>query len=61
MFILVGTTSSNDVLRGDGTEVKFETLHSIDQSSDAIGIERQHSSDQVIIINLQSKLSEVFE
>lgn len=29
---------------------KFETLRTIDQSSDAIGIERQHSSDHVIVI-----------
>lgn len=31
---------------------KFETLRTIDQSSDAIGIERQHSNDHVIEIYL---------
>lgn len=43
------------MMRSDGSEgkfesVKFETLRTIDQSSDAIGIERQHSNDRVIII-----------
>jgi len=43
------------MMRSDGSEVKFETvkfetLRTIDQSSDTIGIERQHSSDRVIII-----------
>lgn len=28
---------------------KFETLRTIDQSSDTIGIERQHSSDRVSV------------
>lgn len=42
-------------MRSDGSEVKFEnakfeTLRTIDQSSDGIGIERQHSSDHVLII-----------
>lgn len=54
-FILVGTSCSNDVMRNDGSEVKFEnvkfeTLRTIDQSSDTIGKERQHSNDRVIII-----------
>lgn len=40
-------------MRNDGNEVKFEstkfeTLRTIDQSSDVIGIERQHSNDRVI-------------
>jgi len=43
------------MMRNDGSErkfesAKFETLRTIDQSSDAIGIERQHSNDRVIII-----------
>lgn len=43
------------MMRSDGNEVKFEsskfeTLRTIDQSSDAIGIERQHSNDRVIVI-----------
>jgi len=43
------------MMRSDGSEgkfesAKFETLRTIDQSSDAIGIERQHSNDRVIII-----------
>jgi len=43
------------MMRSDGSEgkfesVKFETLRTIDQSSDTIGIERQHSNDRVIII-----------
>lgn len=56
-MILVGTSCSNDVLRNDGNEIKFEntkfeTLRTIDQSSDGIGIERHHSSDHVIIISI---------
>lgn len=43
------------MMRTDGNEgkfesTKFETLRTIDQSSDAIGIDRQHSNDRVIII-----------
>lgn len=43
------------MMRSDGSErkfesTKFETLRTIDQSSDAIGIERQHSNDRVLII-----------
>lgn len=49
-MILVGTSCSNDMMRSDESEGKFETLRTIDQSSDAIGIERQHSNDRVIII-----------
>lgn len=30
---------------------KFETLRTIDQSSDVIGMERQHSNDRVIVIH----------
>lgn len=65
MLIIVGTSCSSDVMRSDGSEVKFEstkfeTLRTIDQSSDAIGIERQHSCDHVIIINLLLKLSKMF-
>lgn len=37
-------------MRNDGSEVKFETLRTIDQSSDTIGLERQHSNDHVITI-----------
>lgn len=53
--ILVGTSCSNDLMRSDVNEVKFEsakfeTLRTIDQSSDTIGIERQHTSDHVIVI-----------
>lgn len=45
------------MLRNDGNEIKFEntkfeTLRTIDQSSDTIGIERHHSSDHVIIISI---------
>lgn len=41
-------------MRNDGSDVKFEsskfeTLRTIDQSSDGIGIERQHSSDHVTV------------
>lgn len=41
-------------MRNDGSDVKFEnskfeTLHAIDQSSDGIGIERQHSNDHVTV------------
>lgn len=47
----VGTSCSNDMMRSDGSErkfesAKFETLRTINQSSDAIGIERQHSNDR---------------
>lgn len=56
LFILVGTSCSNDVMRSDENDVKFEstkfeTLRTIDQSSDAIGMERQHSNERVIILN----------
>jgi len=41
------------VIRSDGNEVKFEstkfeTLRTIDHSTNTIGIERQHSNDHVI-------------
>lgn len=54
ILILVGTSCLNDVMRNDGSEVKFEsskfeTLRTLDQSSDGIGIERQHSNDHVTI------------
>lgn len=44
-------------MRSDENEVKFEsskfeTLRTIDQSSDVIGIERQHSSVIVIILKI---------
>lgn len=58
-LILVGT-SCNDVMRSDGSEVKFETLRTIDQSSDAIGIERQHSNDRVIMIYYRIPINYLF-
>lgn len=49
-IIIVGTSCSNDESEAKFENAKFETLRTIDQSSDGIGIERQHSSDHVITI-----------
>lgn len=45
-------------MMSDGSEVKFEstkfeTLRTIDQSSDAIKMERQHSNDCVTVSNYE--------